>query len=88
MVAVDCPSGVDCDSGECAPEVIPATITVCMAAVKQGLLSFPAYEKAGRLTVVSIGLPEGLKSWDKTGPCGGHTNRSRASYPSPPDDCA
>ncbi len=66
VVAVDCPSGVDCDSGACAPEVIPAAVTVCMAAIKQGLLSFPAFEKAGNLTVVSIGLPEGLKSWDKT----------------------
>ncbi len=65
VVAVDCPSGVDCDSGECALEVIPAAITFCMAAVKNGLLRFPAYAKVGRLSVVSIGLPKGLKSWDK-----------------------
>lgn len=65
VVAVDCPSGVDCDSGECAPEVIPAAVTVCMAAAKEGLLRFPAFEKAGRLVTVSIGLPLGLKSWDK-----------------------
>ncbi len=63
VVAVDCPSGVDCDSGACAPNVIPAALTVCMAAVKQGLLRFPAFEKVGQLQVVSIGLTEALKSW-------------------------
>jgi ADP-dependent NAD(P)H-hydrate dehydratase / NAD(P)H-hydrate epimerase len=65
VVAVDCPSGVNCDTGECAPEVIPADLTVCMAAVKQGLLRFPAFEKIGQLQVVDIGLPEGLKSWSE-----------------------
>ncbi len=62
IVAVDCPSGVDCDSGACAPEVIPATLTVCMAAVKQGLLRSPAFEFVGQLHTVDIGLPENLKS--------------------------
>jgi NAD(P)H-hydrate epimerase len=57
VVAVDCPSGVDCDSGETALECIPADLTVCMAAVKQGLLKLPAFELVGELTVVDIGLP-------------------------------
>ncbi len=86
VVAVDCPSGVDCDSGECASEVIPAAMTVCMAAVKKGLLCFPAYEKVGRLSVVSIGLPEGLKSWDKLENERGHASRSGCDCPTPPDD--
>ncbi len=63
VVAVDCPSGVDCDSGEAAPEVIPASVTVCMAAIKQGLLKFPAFELAGELRVADIGLKEKIKSW-------------------------
>jgi ADP-dependent NAD(P)H-hydrate dehydratase / NAD(P)H-hydrate epimerase len=63
VVAVDCPSGVDCDSGEAAPETIPASVTVCMAAVKHGLLKFPAFELAGELRVVDIGLTEKLKLW-------------------------
>ena len=65
VVAVDCPSGVDCDSGEAADEVIPASLTVCMAAIKPGLLKFPAFELAGELRVVEIGLTEELKSWGK-----------------------
>ncbi len=60
VVAVDCPSGVDLDTGEAAPEVLPADLTVCMAAVKTGLLRLPAYRLAGSLEVVEIGLPQGL----------------------------
>ena len=62
VVAVDCPSGVDCDTGETADETIPADITVTVAAVKQGLLIFPAFENIGELKVVDIGLPHDLAS--------------------------
>jgi NAD(P)H-hydrate epimerase len=65
VVAVDCPSGVDLDTGEAAPEVIPADVTVCMAAIKAGLLRFPASQLAGALEVVDIGLPEGLPAWER-----------------------
>jgi hydroxyethylthiazole kinase-like uncharacterized protein yjeF len=64
VVAVDVPSGVDCDSGEAAPETLSADMTVTMAAVKHGLLKFPAYNKVGDLTVVGIGLPEGGETLD------------------------
>ena len=62
VVAVDCPSGVDCDSGEVAEETIPASVTVTMAAVKQGLVKLPAFEYVGELQVVDIGLPAELKA--------------------------
>ncbi len=64
VVAVDCPSGVDCESGACAPQTIPADLTVCMAAVKTGLLRLPAFEKVGQLLTVDIGLPDALEAWD------------------------
>ncbi len=67
IVAVDCPSGVDCDTGAAAPETITAQITVTMAAVKHGILNFPAYSHVGKLNVVEIGLPgsgDGLNSWN------------------------
>ncbi|GIV65862.1 MAG: bifunctional ADP-dependent (S)-NAD(P)H-hydrate dehydratase/NAD(P)H-hydrate epimerase [Bellilinea sp.] len=60
VVAVDCPSGVDCDSGEASPAVIPARLTVCMDAVKTGLLRFPAAGLTGQLAVVPLGLPSDL----------------------------
>jgi len=64
VVAVDCPSGVDCDSGEAAQECIPADLTVTMAAIKQGLLKLPAFAFAGELEVVDIGLPDDLPAFE------------------------
>jgi ADP-dependent NAD(P)H-hydrate dehydratase / NAD(P)H-hydrate epimerase len=64
VVAVDCPSGVDCDSGKAAPEGLPAEITVTMAAIKQGLLKFPAFKLVGDLRLVGIGLPAGLSAYE------------------------
>jgi NAD(P)H-hydrate epimerase len=66
VVAVDCPSGIDCDTGDAAPECIPADLTVTMAAIKRGLLKFPAYNLVGDLQLVGIGLPENgeaLEAW-------------------------
>jgi ADP-dependent NAD(P)H-hydrate dehydratase / NAD(P)H-hydrate epimerase len=62
VIAVDCPSGVDSDTGEVADETIPADLTVTMAAVKQGLLRLPAFEYVGDLKVVDIGLSNDLSS--------------------------
>jgi ADP-dependent NAD(P)H-hydrate dehydratase / NAD(P)H-hydrate epimerase len=58
VVAVDCPSGVDCESGAAAAECISADLTVTMAAVKTGLLKFPAYNLIGEMWVVDIGLED------------------------------
>jgi len=63
VVAVDCPSGMDCDTGEATAACIRADATLTMAAVKQGLLKIPAYDLVGELAVVDIGLPEDLPSW-------------------------
>ena len=68
VVAVDCPSGVDCDLGQAAAECIPAELTVTMAAYKRGLLRFPAYNLVGKLQTVGIGLKENLPvldAWEK-----------------------
>ncbi len=64
VVAVDCPSGVDCNTGEAATECIPADLTLCMAAIKTGLLNFPASNLVGELGVIDIGLPKKLESWE------------------------
>lgn len=66
IVAVDCPSGIDCDSGAAAPECLQADLTVTMAAIKHGLFKFPAYNLVGELQIVGIGLPddgEQLAAW-------------------------
>ncbi|NPV78075.1 MAG: NAD(P)H-hydrate dehydratase [Anaerolineae bacterium] len=65
VVAVDCPSGVDCESGETAPETIPAHVTVCMGAVKKGLVRFPAFEWVGELETVDLGFSENFSAWQQ-----------------------
>ena len=65
VIAVDCPSGVNCETGEAADECIPADMTVTMAAVKQGLLKLPAFELVGILGVVGIGLPDDLPALEE-----------------------
>lgn len=63
IIAVDCPSGVNCENGEAAAESLPAEVTICMGAVKTGLLQFPAFNLVGRLEVVDLGFPAKLPVW-------------------------
>jgi NAD(P)H-hydrate epimerase len=68
MVAVDCPSGLDCDSGEVPPQILTADLTVTLGAAKPGLLKFPGGEYVGRLVVADIGLPRDLEALHAPGP--------------------
>ena len=63
VIAVDCPSGVDCDTGAVASNVIPADVTFTMAAIKRGLFAFPAAELVGKIQVGGIGEIKGLETW-------------------------
>jgi hydroxyethylthiazole kinase-like uncharacterized protein yjeF len=63
IVAVDCPSGVDCETGEAAPETIPAELTITMAGVKTGLINFPAANLTEELRIANIGNIESLSSY-------------------------
>ncbi len=57
IIAVDCPSGVDCDTGKVSEETLQAKATLTMAAVKQGLLKYPARGFCGDIHLVEIGIP-------------------------------
>ncbi len=63
VVAVDVPSGVDCDTGAVAEQTIPAERTVTMAAAKVGMVQMPALAYLGTLHCVSIGTPPDLPAW-------------------------
>jgi hydroxyethylthiazole kinase-like uncharacterized protein yjeF len=63
VVALDCPSGVNCDNGEAAAETIAAGVTYTMAGIKHGLLRFPAASLVGTLRVGSIGELAALTAW-------------------------
>lgn len=58
VAAVDCPSGINCQTGEASPQTLRAARTYCLEAVKIGLLSSPAQEYAGQVHVVHLDLPE------------------------------
>lgn len=57
VVAIDCPSGLDSDTGDIAPESLSADLTVTLAAAKPGLFKFPGAAYVGELVVGDIGLP-------------------------------
>ena len=58
IIAVDCPSGVDCDTGEASAVCLPASHTLTMAAVKTGLLRHPAHALVGEIHRIDIGMGE------------------------------
>lgn len=60
IVAVDVPSGLDCDTGEIDETALHADLTVTFAHPKRGHLAFPGAEFVGELLVADIGIPASL----------------------------
>lgn len=60
VFAIDCPSGVDCDSGKADPTALEADLTMTFIAAKPGLFVFPAAGLAGELVISRIGIPPDL----------------------------
>ena len=59
ILAVDIPSGLDCDSGEPLGTAVEAAWTVTFVAVKKGLTSARAARYTGEIFVASIGIAAG-----------------------------
>ena len=59
-LAVDIPSGLDCDTGSAAAETVRADVTCTFVAMKRGFLSPEAKPYLGDVRVVHIGVPESL----------------------------
>jgi len=60
LVALDVPTGLDCDTGAVDPATVPAHLTVTLAFPKRGLFLFPGAAYIGELVVADIGIPESL----------------------------
>ena len=58
VLAVDCPTGLDCDSGEIAGQALPADETLTFIAAKPGLLRPPGALHCGRLSFADAGVAE------------------------------
>ena len=60
ILAIDVPSGLDCDTGQAARHTIQAAHTCTFVAAKPGLLSPGAKRYVGELHVQDIGAPRAL----------------------------
>jgi NAD(P)H-hydrate epimerase len=63
VVAVDCPSGLNTDTGQLDPAAIPADLTVTFAGPKRGHFRFPGAAACGELVVADIGIPADLPEY-------------------------
>jgi NAD(P)H-hydrate epimerase len=60
IVSADIPSGLNADTGETHEPCIHASVTVCLAFLKRGLLQYPGASAAGQVKVRAIGIPTAL----------------------------
>jgi hydroxyethylthiazole kinase-like uncharacterized protein yjeF len=60
LVAVDVPTGLDCDTGAVDPATVPADLTITLALPKKGFYAFPGADYLGELIVCDIGIPASL----------------------------
>lgn len=58
LVALDLPTGVNCDTGGADEAALIADETLVFGYLKRGLLLYPARAHCGELRVVDIGLPQ------------------------------
>ncbi len=58
VVAVDCPSGLNNDTGAIDPHAIPADLTVTFACPKVGQFHFPGAAACGELIIADIGIEQ------------------------------
>ncbi len=56
ICAVDCPSGLNCDTGEVDPHTLAADLTVMFGVAKRGMYHPRAFPFCGLMTVEEIGL--------------------------------
>lgn len=60
LIAVDIPSGLNADTGAVDDACLYADNTITLGFPKLGLFNFPGAERAGKITVVDIGIPAHL----------------------------
>ena len=61
-IAIDTPSGINSADGRCEGICFNANITITMAYIKTGMLSYPAREFCGEILIADIGYCEQLKN--------------------------
>ncbi len=85
-VAVDCPSGMDCDSGEIDSAALPANLTITFGAAKVGQFKFPAANYLGELIIAPIGWNDDLPTLKTITLELADAERARKALPARPRD--
>jgi NAD(P)H-hydrate epimerase len=65
VFAIDCPSGIDCDTGAADDNTIPADLTMTFITAKHGQFMFPAARYVGELVISQIGIPDSQPDLNK-----------------------
>ena len=60
LLALDLPTGLNCDTAEVDPACVAADVTIALGYPKRGHLTFPGAGVVGHLAVADIGIPPGL----------------------------
>ena len=60
LLALDLPTGLNCDTAEVDPACVAADVTVALGYPKRGHLTFPGAGVVGQLDVADIGIPPGM----------------------------
>ncbi len=64
VLAVDVPSGLNCDDGSCGADCVRAELTVTFVGMKRGFLAPTASTYTGRIVVAHIGIPQlWIQNW-------------------------
>ncbi len=62
LLAMDLPTGLNCDTGDVDPACVLSHITVSLGYPKRGHFAFPGADFTGKLETADIGIPPGLDS--------------------------
>ena len=61
IVAIDVPSGLNCDTGFEMGTAIKADVTYTFEAIKKGFLNYNAFQYTGHIEILTIGIPYMVK---------------------------
>ena len=60
LLALDLPTGLNCDTADVDPACVASDVTVALGCPKRGHLAFPGADYVGCIEVADIGIPSGL----------------------------
>lgn len=67
VLAIDCPSGLNADTGACHPVAVRATHTITFISHKPGLLTLDGPDHCGEITVANLGLGDDVRTASDAG---------------------